>query len=47
MLTQYRLTDWTPLREAETARKAVFLTAEQVEAVIGAARARGRARRVE
>ena len=40
MLTQYRLTDWTPLREAETARKAVFLTREQVEAMIGAAHVR-------
>lgn len=40
MLTQYRLADWTPLREAESARKAVFLTAEQVAAVMDRARAR-------
>lgn len=32
MLTQYRLADWTLFREAETARKAVFLTREQVDA---------------
>lgn len=40
MLTQYKLSEWTPLREAETARKAVFLTREQVEAVLDAAHAR-------
>lgn len=39
-LTRYRLTDWMPLREAESARKAVFLTNEQVAAVLAAARAR-------
>lgn len=40
MLTQYRLADWTLFREAETARKAVFLTREQVDAVIASARTR-------
>lgn len=39
-LTQYRLADWAALRESESARKAVFLAAEQVEAVIDAAHAR-------
>jgi integrase len=39
-LTQFRLADWTTLRESDSARKAVFLTAEQVAAVIDAARDR-------
>jgi len=39
-LSRYRLADWTPLREAESARKAVFLTPEQVAAVLDAAHAR-------
>jgi integrase len=39
-LTQYRLTDWTPLREAESARKPVFLTSEEVATVLEAAHAR-------
>jgi integrase len=39
-LTQFRLADWTTLRESDSARKAVFLTAEQVTAVIDAAHER-------
>jgi integrase len=39
-LTRYTLTDWMPLREMETARKAVFLTNEQVATVLAAARER-------
>jgi integrase len=39
-LTQYRLADWTPLREAESARKAVFLTSEEVATVLDAAHGR-------
>lgn len=39
-LTRYRLTDWIPLREADSARKAVFLTNDQVAAVLAAARSR-------
>jgi integrase len=40
LLTRYRLGDWMPLRESETARKAVFLTEEQVAAVLAAASSR-------
>ncbi len=40
LLTRYRLTDWMPLREVETARKPVYLTDEQVAAVLDAARKR-------
>jgi integrase len=39
-LTRYRLTDWMPLREADSARKAVFLTEEQVADILEAARSR-------
>jgi integrase len=40
LLTRYRLTDWMPLRESESARKPVYLTAEQVDAVLEAAHER-------
>jgi integrase len=39
-LSRYRLTDWEPLRETQTARRAVFLTSEQVSRLLGAAHAR-------
>lgn len=39
-LTQFRLAEWTTLRESEGARKAVFLTSHQVAAVIAAAHER-------
>jgi integrase len=39
-LTHYRLADWTPLREAESARKAVFLTSDEVATVLETAHAR-------
>ena len=42
LLTRYRLTDWMPLREAETARKPVYLTDEQVKAVLDAAHERAK-----
>jgi hypothetical protein len=43
-LSRYKLTDWMPLREVETARKAVFLTPDQVAAVLAAAHARAASR---
>lgn len=39
-LSRYRLADWEPLRESQDARQAVFLTAEQVSRLLGAAHAR-------
>jgi integrase len=36
-LSRYRLTDWTPLREAPSARQAVFLSREEVARVLAAA----------
>lgn len=39
-LSRYRLADWEPLRESQSARQAVFLTTEQVSRLLGAAHAR-------
>jgi len=39
-LSRYRLAEWEPLREAQSARQAVFLTAEQVTRLLAAAHAR-------
>lgn len=36
-LTRYRLTDWMPLRELESARKPTYLTTDQVAALLDAA----------
>ncbi len=39
-LSRYRLAEWEPLREAQSARQAVFLTAEQVARLLAAAHTR-------